>query len=162
MRISAAGQVAFSNNTILYGASNNTVGVASTQTFSGTIGTSATAVVFTFKAKDGTASPTGATNYQGGEIILTLKKGTDVETKKIMIHHDGDPSSDGTDIFITEFATLGTELGETLATSMGDADGTSLTTNGDKHVHFKITNPSGTDAMTYAGCAHLVEIPGDS
>ena len=94
--------------------------------------------------------------------MLTLKKGTDVETKKIMIHHDGDPSSDGTDIFITEFATLGTELGETLTTSMGDADGTSLTTNGDKHVHFKIQNPSGTDAMTYAGVAHLVEIPGDS
>ena len=45
---------------------------------------------------------------------------------------------------------------------MGDADGTSLTTNGDKHVHFKIQNPSGTDAMTYAGVAHLVEIPGDS
>ena len=57
---------------------------------------------------------------------------------------------------------MGTELGETLATSMGDADGTSLTSNGDKHVHFKITNPSGTDAMTYAGVAHLVEIPGDS
>ena len=162
IRIGAGGAVGFSNNTVLYGASNSTVAVASTQTFSGTIGTSATEVVFTFKAKDGTASPTGATNYQGGEIVLTLKKGTDVETKKIMIHHDGDPSSDGTDIFITEFATLGTELGETITTSMGDADGTSLTTNGDKHVHFKIQNPSGTDAMTYAGVAHLVEIPGDS
>ena len=162
IRIGAGGSVAFSNNTVLYGASNSSVAVASTQTFSGTIGTSATEVVFTFKAKDGTASPTGATNYQGGEIVLTLKKGTDVETKKIMIHHDGDPSADGTDIFITEFATLGTELGETLTTSMGDADGTSLTTNGDKHVHFKIQNPSGTDAMTYAGVAHLVEIPGDS
>lgn len=162
IRIGAGGSVAFSNNTVLYGASNSSVAVASTQTFSGTIGTSATEVVFTFKAKDGTVSPTGATNYQGGEIVLTLKKGTDVETKKIMIHHDGDPSADGTDIFITEFATLGTELGETLTTSMGDADGTSLTTNGDKHVHFKIQNPSGTDAMTYAGVAHLVEIPGDS
>lgn len=162
IRIGAGGSVAFSNNTVLYGASNSTVATASTQTFSGTIGTSATEVVFTFKAKDGTVSPTGATNYQGGEIVLTLKKGTDVETKKIMIHHDGDPSADGTDIFITEFATLGTELGETLTTSMGDADGTSLTTNGDKHVHFKIQNPSGTDAMTYAGVAHLVEIPGDS
>ena len=162
IRIGAGGSVAFSNNTVLYGATNTSVAVASTQTFSGTIGTSATEVVFTFKAKDGTASPTGATNYQGGEIVLTLKKGTDVETKKIMIHHDGDPSADGTDIFITEFATLGTELGETLTTSMGDADGTSLTTNGDKHVHFKIQNPSGTDAMTYAGVAHLVEIPGDS
>ena len=53
-------------------------------------------------------------------------------------------------------------MGETLATSMGDADGTSLSANSDKHVHFKITNPSGTDAMTYAGVAHLVEIPGDS
>ena len=162
IRIGAGGSVAFSNNTVLYGASNSTVATASTQTFSGTIGTSATEVVFTFKAKDGTVSPTHATNYQGGEIVLTLKKGTDVETKKIMIHHDGDPSSDGTDIFITEFATLGTELGETITTSMGDADGTSLTTNGDKHVHFKIQNPSGTDAMTYAGVAHLVEIPGDS
>ena len=163
MRIGAGGSVAFSNNTVLYGASNTTVATASTQTFSGSIaGGDPATVVFTFKAKDGTASPTGASNYQGGEIILTLKKGTDVETKKVMIHHDGDPSSDGTDIFITEFATLGTELGETLATSMGDADGTSLTTNGDKHIHFKITNPSGTDAMTYAGVAHLVEIPGDS
>jgi len=162
IRIGAGGSVAFSNNTVLYGASNSSVAVASTQTFSGTIGTSATEVVFTFKAKDGTVSPSGATNYQGGEIVLTLKKGTDVETKKIMIHHDGDPSADGSDIFITEFATLGTELGETLTTSMGDADGTSLTTNGDKHVHFKIQNPSGTDAMTYAGVAHLVEIPGDS
>ena len=163
MRIGAGGSVAFSNNTVLYGASNTTVATASTQTFSGSIaGGDPATVVFTFKAKDGTASPTGASNYQGGEIILTLKKGTDVETKKVMIHHDGDPSSDGTDIFITEFATLGTELGETLATSMGDADGTSLTTNGDKHIHFKITNPSGTDAMTYAGVAHLVEVPGDS
>jgi hypothetical protein len=162
IRIGAGGSVAFSNNTVLYGASNSTVATASTQTFSGSVSAGATEVVFTFKAKDGTASPTGATNYQGGEIVLTLKKGTDVETKKIMIHHDGDPSSDGSDIFITEFATLGTELGETLTTSMGDADGTSLTTNGDKHVHFKIQNPSGTDAMTYAGVAHLVEIPGDS
>ena len=165
IRIGAGGSVAFSNNTVLYGASNSTVATASTQTFSGTIGAGApAAVVFTFKAKDGTSGTivTGATNYQGGEIILTLKKGTDVETKKIMIHHDGDPSLDGTDVFITEFATLGTELGETLATSMGDADGTSLSANSDKHVHFKITNPSGTDAMTYAGVAHLVEIPGDS
>ena len=80
-----------------------------------------------------------------------------------MIHHDGDPLADGTDIFITEFATLGTELGETLATAMGDADGTAHSSSThDKHVHFKITNPSGTDAMTYAGVAHLVEIPGDS
>ena len=94
--------------------------------------------------------------------MLTLKKGTDVETKKIMIHHDGDPSADGTDIFITEFATLGTELGDTMSVAMGDADGTSLTTNGDKHVHFKLTAPSGTDALTYAGVASLVEMPGDS
>jgi hypothetical protein len=164
IRIGAGGSVCFSNNTVLYGASNSTVAVASTQTFSGTIGTSATEVVFTFKAKDGTSGTivTGATNYQGGEIVLTLKKGTDVETKKIMIHHDGDPSLDGTDIFITEFATLGTELGETITTSMGDADGTGLTSASDKHVHLKIQNPSGTDAMTYAGVAHLVEIPGDS
>jgi len=162
IRIGAGGSVGFSNNTVLYGASNSTVAVASTQTFSGSIATGQNDVVFTFKAKDGTASPTGATNYQGGEIVLTLKKGTDVETKKIMIHHDGDPSADGTDIFITEFATLGTELAENITVSMGDADGTSLTTNGDKHVHFKIENTSGTDAMTFAGVAHLVEIPGDS
>ena len=164
IRIGAGGSVAFSNNTVLYGASNSTVAVASTQTFSGTISASQTDVVFTFKAKDGTSGTivTGATNYQGGEIVLTLKKGTDVETKKIMIHHDGDPSLDGTDVFITEFATLGTELGETITTSMGDADGTSLSSNSDKHVHLKIQNPSGTDAMTYAGVAHLVEIPGDS
>ena len=164
IRIGAGGSVAFSNNTVLYGASNSTVATASTQTFSGTIGAGApAAVVFTFKAKDGTTSPTHATNYQGGEIILTLKKGTDVETKKVMIHHDGDPLADGTDVFITEFATLGTELGETLATAMGDADGTAHSSSThDKHVHFKITNPSGTDAMTYAGVAHLVEIPGDS
>ena len=45
---------------------------------------------------------------------------------------------------------------------MGDADGTGLTSNSDKHVHLKLTNPSGTDAMPYAGVAHLVEIPGDS
>jgi len=162
MRIGAGGSVGFSNNTVLYGASNSTVAVASTQTFSGTIGTSATEVVLTFKGADGTSSPTGATNYQGGEIVLTLKKGSDVETKKLMVHHTGAPDSPGTNIFITEFATLGTELGETIAVSMGDADGTSLTTNQDKHVHLKITNPSGTDAMTYAGVAHLVEIPGDS
>ena len=104
---------------------NTSVGV-STQTFSGTISASQTDVVFTFEGKDGTSGTivTGATNYQGGEIVLTLKKGTDVETKKIMIHHD-DPSLDGTDVFITEFLTLGTELGETITTSMID-DGTSL------------------------------------
>ena len=164
VRIGAGGSVGFSNNTVLYGASNSTVAVASTQTFSGTVGTSATEVVFAFKGADGTSGTivTGATNYQGGEIVLTLKKGSDVETKKLMIHHTGAPDSPGTNIFITEFATLGTEIGETIAVSMGDADGTSLTTNQDKHVHLKLTNPSGTDAMTYAGVAHLVEIPGDS
>ena len=164
VRIGAGGSVGFSNNTVLYGASNSTVAVASTQTFSGTVGTSATAVVFTFKGADGTSGTivTGATNYQGGEIVLTLKKGSDVETKKLMVHHTGAPDSPGSNIFITEFATLGTEIGETIAVSMGDADGTGLTSNSDKHVHLKLTNPSGTDAMTYAGVAHLVEIPGDS
>ena len=164
VRIGAGGSVGFSNNTVLYGASNSTVAVASTQTFSGTVGTSATEVVFAFKGADGTSGTivTGATNYQGGEIVLTLKKGSDVETKKLMIHHTGAPDSPGTNIFITEFATLGTEIGETIAVSMGDADGTGLTSNSDKHVHLKLTNPSGTDAMTYAGVAHLVEIPGDS
>ena len=160
--VGASGTVALTQNETLIGASNTSVAVGMTKAFSGTIGTSATEVVLTFKGADGTASATGATNYQGGEIVLTLKKGSDVETKKLMVHHTGAPDSPGTNIFITEFATLGTELGETIAVSMGDADGTSLTTNQDKHVHLKITNPSGTDAMTYAGVAHLVEIPGDS
>jgi len=160
--VSASGTVALTQNETLIGASNTSVAVGMTKAFSGSIGTSATEVVLTFKGADGTASATGATNYQGGEIVLTLKKGSDVETKKLMVHHTGAPDSPGTNIFITEFATLGTELGETIAVSMGDADGTSLTTNQDKHVHLKITNPSGTDAMTYAGVAHLVEIPGDS
>ena len=160
--VGASGTVALTQNETLIGASNTSVAVGMTKAFSGSIGTSATEVVLTFKGADGTASATGATNYQGGEIVLTLKKGTDVETKKLMVHHTGAPDSPGTNIFITEFATLGTELGETIAVSMGDADGTSLTTNQDKHVHLKITNPSGTDAMTYAGVAHLVEIPGDS
>ncbi len=160
--VGASGTVALTQNETLIGASNTSVAVGMTKAFSGTIGTSATAVVLTFKGADGTASATGATNFQGGEIVLTLKKGADVETKKLMVHHTGAPDSPGTNIFITEFATLGTELGETIAVSMGDADGTGLTTNQDKHVHLKITNPSGTDAMTYAGVAHLVEIPGDS
>lgn len=160
--VGASGTVALTQNETLIGASNTSVAVGMTKAFSGTIGTSATEVVLTFKGADGTASATGATNFQGGEIVLTLKKGSDVETKKLMVHHTGAPDSPGTNIFITEFATLGTELGETIAVSMGDADGTSLTTNQDKHVHLKITNPSGTDAMTYAGVAHLVEIPGDS
>ena len=42
------------------------------------------------------------------------------------------------------------------------ADGTSLTSNSDKHIHFKLTNPSGTDTLEYSGIAHLVEVPGDS
>ena len=160
--VSASGTVALTQNETLIGASNTSVAVGMTKAFSGSIATGQTDVVLTFKGADGTASATGATNYQGGEIVLTLKKGSDVETKKLMVHHTGAPDSPGTNIFITEFATLGTELGETIAVSMGDADGTSLTTNQDKHVHLKITNPSGTDAMTYAGVAHLVEIPGDS
>ena len=160
--IGASGTVALTQNETLIGASNSSVGVAMTKAFSGTIGTSATAAVLTFKAADGTASPTGATNFMGGEIVISLKSGSNYETKKIMIHHDGDPSADGTDVFFTEYATLGTEIGETLATAMGDADGTSLTANSDKHVQFKITNPSGTDALQYSGVAHLVEVPGDS
>ena len=160
--IGASGTVALTQNETLIGASNSSVGVAMTKAFSGTIGTSATAAVLTFKAADGTASPTGATNFMGGEIVISLKSGSNYETKKIMIHHDGDPSADGTDVFFTEYATLGTEIGETLATAMGDADGTGLTTNQDKHVQFKITNPSGTDTLQYSGVAHLVEVPGDS
>ena len=160
--IGASGTVALTQNETLIGASNSSVGVAMTKAFSGTIGTSATAAVLTFKAADGTASPTGATNFMGGEIVISLKSGSNYETKKIMIHHDGDPSADGTDVFFTEYATLGTEIGETLATAMGDADGTGLTTNQDKHVQFKITNPSGTAVLQYSGVAHLVEVPGDS
>jgi len=158
--IGSSGTVALTQNEVVYGASNSSVGVAMTKTFSGTVSAEATGTMLSFKAKDGTASPTGATNYLGGEVVLTLKKGSDYETKKIMIHHDGDPSS-AADIFITEYATLGVELGETLVTDMGDADGTSLTSNQDKHVQFKLTAPAG-GAVTYAGVAHLVEVPGDS
>ena len=158
--IGSSGTVALTQNEVVYGASNSSVGVAMTKTFSGTVSAEATGTMLSFKAKDGTASPTGATNYLGGEVVLTLKKGSDYETKKIMIHHDGDPSS-AADIFITEYATLGVELGETLVTDMGDADGTSLTTDQDKHVQFKLTAPAG-GAVTYAGVAHLVEVPGDS
>ena len=167
--IGASGTLALTQNEFLLGhtnggagTANSSSGVTLTKAFSGTIGTSATAAVLTFKAADGTASPTGATNFMGGEIVMSLKSGTDYETKKIMIHHDGNPSENGTDVFFTEFATLGTEIGETLATATGDADGSDLTNNGDKHIQFKITNPSGTDALQYSGVAHLVQVPGDS
>ena len=161
IRISSAGAVALSNNEVLYGASNNTVGIAMTKTFSGTVSAGATGTMLTFKAKDGSSGQTGATNFLGGEVVLTLKKGSDYETKKLMIHHDGDPTDGGADIFITEFATLGTELGETVATDMGAADGTSSEGSGDEHVWLTLTAPGG-GAVTYAGVAHLVEVPGDS
>ena len=97
----------------------------------------------------------------GAEIVMSLKSGTNFESKKFFIHHNNDIVDD-TDIFITEFAALGTEIGETVAVAVGDADGTSLTSNGDKHVQLKLTNPSGTVALAYSGVAHLVEVPGDS
>ncbi len=168
--IGASGTLALTQNEFLLGhtnggagTANSSSGVTLTKAFSGTIagGAPATAVL-TFKAADGTESPTGATNFMGGEIVMSLKSGTDYETKKIMIHHDGDPSENGTDVFFTEFATLGTEIGETLATATGDADGSSLSLNGDKHIQFKITNPSPSVVLQYSGVAHLVQVPGDS
>ena len=161
--IGSTGVVALSQNETLIGASNSSVGVAMTKAFSGTIGTSATAAVLTFKAMDGTSGTivTGASNFMGAEVIMSLKSGTNFESKKFMIHHNN-AIADDTDIFITEFAALGTEIGETVAVAVGDADGTSLTSNSDKHVQLKLTNPSGTDALVYSGVAHLVEVPGDS
>ena len=161
--VGASGTVAITQNETLIGASNSSVGVAMTKAFSGTIGTSATAAVLTFKAMDGTSGTivTGASNFMGAEVIMSLKSGTNFESKKFMIHHNN-AVADDTDIFITEFAALGTEIGETVAVAVGDADGTSLTSNSDKHVQLKLTNPSGTDALVYSGVAHLVEVPGDS
>ena len=159
--ISSTGVVALSQNETILGASNSSVGVAMTKAFSGSITASGTAAVLTFKAQDGTASPTGASNFMGAEIVMSLKSGTNFESKKFFIHHNNDIVDD-TDIFITEFAALGTEIGETVAVAVGDADGTSLTSNGDKHVQLKLTNPSGTVALAYSGVAHLVEVPGDS
>ena len=161
--ISSTGVVALSQNETILGASNSSVGVAMTKAFSGTIGTSATAAVLTFKAMDGTSGTivTGASNFMGAEVIMSIKSGTNFESKKFMIHHNN-AVADDTDIFITEFAALGTEIGETVAVAVGDADGTSLTSNSDKHVQLKLTNPSGTDALVYSGVAHLVEVPGDS
>ena len=161
--VGASGTVAITQNETLIGASNSSVGVAMTKAFSGTIGTSATAAVLTFKAMDGTSGTivTGASNFMGAEVIMSLKSGTNFESKKFMIHHNN-AVADDTDIFITEFAALGTEIGETVAVAVGDADGTSLTSNSDKHVQLKLTNPSGTNALVYSGVAHLVEVPGDS
>ena len=161
--VGASGTVAITQNETLIGASNSSVGVAMTKAFSGTIGTSATAAVLTFKAMDGTSGTivTGASNFMGAEVIMSLKSGTNFESKKFMIHHNN-AVADDTDIFITEFAALGTEIGETVAVAVGDADGTSLTSNSDKHVQLKLTNPSGTDNLVYSGVAHLVEVPGDS
>ena len=161
--IGSTGVVALSQNETLIGASNSSVGVAMTKAFSGTIGTSATAAVLTFKAMDGTSGTivTGASNFMGAEVIMSIKSGTNFESKKFMIHHNN-AVADDTYIFITEFAALGTEIGETVAVAVGDADGTSLTSNSDKHVQLKLTNPSGTNALVYSGVAHLVEVPGDS
>ena len=161
--ISSTGVVALSQNETILGASNSSVGVAMTKAFSGTIGTSGTAAVLTFKAMDGTSGTivTGASNFMGAEVIMSIKSGTNFESKKFMIHHNN-AVADDTDIFITEFAALGTEIGETVAVAVGDADGTSLTSASDKHVQLKLTNPSGTNALVYSGVAHLVEVPGDS
>ena len=161
--VGASGTVAITQNETLIGASNSSVGVAMTKAFSGTIAGSATAAVLTFKAMDGTSGTivTGASNFMGAEVIMSLQSGTNFESKKFFIHHNN-AVADDTDIFITEFAALGTEIGETVAVAVGDADGTSLTSNSDKHVQLKLTNPSGTDNLVYSGVAHLVEVPGDS
>ena len=161
--IGSTGVVALSQNETLIGASNSSVGVAMTKAFSGTIAGSATAAVLTFKAMNGTSGTivTGASNFMGAEVIMSLQSGTNFESKKFFIHHNN-AIADDTDIFITEFAALGTEIGETVAVAVGDADGTSLTSNSDKHVQLKLTNPSGTDNLVYSGVAHLVEVPGDS
>ena len=161
--IGSTGVVALSQNETIIGASNSSVGVAMTKAFSGSITASGTAAVLTFKASDGTSGTivTGASNFMGAEVIMSLKSGTNFESKKFFIHHNNDIADD-TDIFITEFAALGTEIGETVAVAVGDADGTSLTSASDKHVQLKLTNPSGTDALVYSGVAHLVEVPGDS
>ena len=161
--ISSTGVVALSQNETILGASNSSVGVAMTKAFSGSITASGTAAVLTFKASDGTSGTivTGASNFMGAEVIMSLQSGTNFESKKFFIHHNN-AIVDDTDIFITEFAALGTEIGETVAVAVGDADGTSLTSNSDKHVQLKLTNPSGTDNLVYSGVAHLVEVPGDS
>ena len=161
--IGSTGVVALSQNETLIGASNSSVGVAMTKAFSGTIAGSGTAAVLTFKAMNGTSGTivTGASNFMGAEVIMSLQSGTNFESKKFFIHHNN-AIADDTDIFITEFAALGTEIGETVAVAVGDADGTSLTSNSDKHVQLKLTNPSGTDNLVYSGVAHLVEVPGDS
>ena len=161
--VGASGTVAITQNETLIGASNSSVGVAMTKAFSGTIAGSGTAAVLTFKAMDGTSGTivTGASNFMGAEVIMSLQSGTNFESKKFFIHHNN-AIADDTDIFITEFAALGTEIGETVAVAVGDADGTSLTSNSDKHVQLKLTNPSGTDNLVYSGVAHLVEVPGDS
>ena len=161
--IGSTGVVALSQNETLIGASNSSVGVAMTKAFSGTIAGSATAAVLTFKAMNGTSGTivTGASNFMGAEVIMSLQSGTNFESKKFFIHHNN-AIADDTDIFITEFAALGTEIGETVAVAVGDADGTSLTSASDKHVQLKLTNPSGTDNLVYSGVAHLVEVPGDS
>ena len=161
--VGASGTVAITQNETLIGASNSSVGVAMTKAFSGTIAGSGTAAVLTFKAMDGTSGTivTGASNFMGAEVIMSLQSGTNFESKKFFIHHNN-AIADDTDIFITEFAALGTEIGETVAVAVGDADGTSLTSKSDKHVQLKLTNPSGTDNLVYSGVAHLVEVPGDS
>ena len=161
--IGSTGVVALSQNETLIGASNSSVGVAMTKAFSGTIAGSGTAAVLTFKAMNGTSGTivTGASNFMGAEVIMSLQSGTNFESKKFFIHHNN-AIVDDTDIFITEFAALGTEIGETVAVAVGDADGTSLTSASDKHVQLKLTNPSGTDNLVYSGVAHLVEVPGDS
>ena len=161
--VGASGTVAITQNETLIGASNSSVGVAMTKAFSGTIAGSGTAAVLTFKAMNGTSGTivTGASNFMGAEVIMSLQSGTNFESKKFFIHHNN-AIADDTDIFITEFAALGTEIGETVAVAVGDADGTSLTSASDKHVQLKLTNPSGTDNLVYSGVAHLVEVPGDS
>lgn len=142
--------------------SNTTVQQSQIRTFSGTVGTSATEVLLAFKCADGTSSPSGATNFLGAEVLLTMKQGTSYETQKVLIHVNSENPTDGNDIYFTEYATLGTQLTDTLTVNMTNADGTSHTTNTDKYVTLKLNNSSGTDSILYTGMASLLEIPGDS
>ena len=116
-----------------------------------------------FQAQLGT-SDTSVFNPSANSAVTTMFIcNTHTAAITVTIHLiNGSGTPDDTDIFITEFAALGTEIGETVAVAVGDADGTSLTSNGDKHVQLKLTNPSGTVALAYSGVAHLVEVPGDS
>lgn len=147
---------------INFGSSNTIVQQSQLRTFSGTVGTSSTETLLSFKCTDGTSSPSGATNFIAAEVTITMKQNTSFETQKILVHVNSADPADGTDIFFTEYATLGTQLTDTLTVNMTNADGTAHTTNADKFVTLKLQNTSGTDAIIYTGMATLLEVPGDS